>query len=89
MLCKDKLNWDDVIPLNVALIWNKFIKELNGLKEVLCGRFVFINHFEPGIRVELHGFCDSSTEVYYSAVVYLRVIYCGGVKVSSGPSLER
>ena len=34
MLCKDKLNWDDVIPQNVALIWNKFIKELKSLKEV-------------------------------------------------------
>ena len=81
MLCKDKLNWDDVIPQNVALIWNKFIKELKSPKEVRCDRFVLINHFEPGIRVELHGFCDSSTEVY-SAVVYFRIVYCGGVKVS-------
>ena len=62
MLCKDKLSWDDVIPQNVALIWNKFIKELKSLKEVRCGRFVLINHFEPGIRIELHGFCDSSTK---------------------------
>ena len=81
MLCKDKLDWDEIIPQKIALIWNNFLEELNDLKEVKCSRFVFWDHFDSGVRVELHGFCDSSTEVY-CAVVYLRLIYRGNVKVS-------
>ena len=26
ILCKDKLNWDDIIPPNIALVWNKFLE---------------------------------------------------------------
>ena len=59
MLWKGKLNMDDVIPQNIALIWNTFIEELKRLKEVRCSRFVSADHFHFGIRVELHGFCDS------------------------------
>jgi hypothetical protein len=81
MLCKDKLNWDDVIPHKTALVWNKFVEELKGLKEVRCSRYIYANHFDSGIRVELHGFSDSSKEMY-CAVVYLRLIYCGSIKVS-------
>ena len=81
LLCKDKLDWDDVIPKELEEIWGKIIGDLKLLKEVRCGRFVRISNFHAGIRVELHGFSDSSKEVY-SAVVYLRLIYAGAVKVS-------
>jgi hypothetical protein len=81
LLCKDKLDWDDVIPKELEEIWGKIIGDLKLLKEVRCGRFVRISNFHAGIRVELHGFSDSSKEVY-SAVVYLRLIYASAVKVS-------
>jgi hypothetical protein len=81
LLCKDKLDWDDVIPKEREEIWGKIIGDLKLLKEVRCGRFVRISNFHTGVRVELHGFSDSSKEVY-SAVVYLRLIYAGAVKVS-------
>ena len=70
-----------VIPKELEEIWGKIIGDLKLLKEVRCGRFVRISNFHAGIRVELHGFSDSSKEVY-SAVVYLRLIYASAVKVS-------
>ncbi|CAB4006307.1 PREDICTED: uncharacterized protein LOC100197852 [Paramuricea clavata] len=33
LLCKDKLNWDDLIPPAFASIWNKFLEELKSLRE--------------------------------------------------------
>ena len=81
LLCKDKLNWDDLIPPALASIWNKFLEELKSLREVRQPRFVFHLNFHSGIRVELHRFCDSSKEVY-SAVIYLRFVCSKSAKVS-------
>ena len=81
LLCMDKLDWDDLIPKKIEEIWNKLVASLKLLKDVRCGRFVCISNFHAGVRVELHGFSDSSKEIY-SAVVYLRLVYAGAVKVS-------
>ena len=35
LLCKDKLNWDDIIPPDIALVWDTF------LEEYVCFRFRF------------------------------------------------
>ena len=80
LLCKDKMDWDDVIPKEIALIWNKFVEELKNLKEVRHSRFMFTHNFHSGMHVELHGFCDSSKELY-CAVVYLRLVCNGSVHV--------
>ena len=80
LLCKDKLDWDEIIPEKIALVWNKFVEELKHLAEVWYSRFVFSANFSSGSRIELHGFCDSSQEVY-CAVVYLRLVYQGAVHV--------
>ncbi|CAB4009873.1 Hypothetical predicted protein [Paramuricea clavata] len=34
LLCKDKLNWNDIIPPDIALVWDKFLEELKGLQEI-------------------------------------------------------
>jgi hypothetical protein len=81
LLCKDKLAWDDLIPPKLASIWNKFLEELKSLREVRQQRFVFQPNFHSGSRVEIHGFCDSSKELY-CAVVYFRFVYNESVKVS-------
>jgi hypothetical protein len=81
LLCKDKLNWDDLIPPALASIWNKFLEELKSLREVRQPRFVFHLNFHSGIRFKLHRFCDSSKEVY-SAVIYLRFVCSKSAKVS-------
>jgi hypothetical protein len=64
LLCKDKLDWDDLIPPKLALVSNRFLEELKCVREVRQPRFVLYSIFPSGSRVELHGFCDSSTEVY-------------------------
>ena len=81
LLCKDKLNWDDIIPPDIALVWDKFLEELKGLQEIRQHRCVFDLDFPSKNRIELHGFSDSSKELY-CAVVYLRLISNDGVKLS-------
>jgi hypothetical protein len=81
LLCKDKLNWDDIIPPDIALVWDKFLEELKGLQEIRQHRYVFDLDFPSKNRIELHGFSDSSKELY-CAVVYLRLTSNDGVKLS-------
>ena len=28
LLCQDKLNWDDIVPREIEIIWNEFINNL-------------------------------------------------------------
>ena len=56
LLCKDKLDWDEITPEKIALVWNKFVEELKHLAEVRHSRFVFSANFSSGSRIELHGF---------------------------------
>ena len=81
LLCKDKLNWDDIIPPDIALVWDKFLEELKGLQEIRQHRYVFDLDFPSKNRIELHGFSDSSKELYCE-VFYLRLISNDGVKLS-------
>ena len=80
LLCKDKLNWDDVIPPSISSIWNKFSEELKRLLEVRQPRCVFEFSIHSKFQIELHGFSDSSIELY-CAVVYLRLISKYGMTV--------
>ena len=75
------MNWDDLIPPKLASVWNKFLEDLKSLREVRQQQFVFHLNFHSDSRVELHGFCDSSKQVY-CAVAYLRLIYKNSVKGS-------
>ena len=72
LLCVDKLGWDDKIPDSVLEVWNRFVKELTVLKEIRIPRFIY-SSFNNDSVVEIHGFSDSSKEVY-CAVLYLRII---------------
>ena len=79
MLCTDKLAWDDKIPDEIDEIWDKFLRELKELKEIRLQRFVFSGSERD--LIEIHGFSDSSKEVY-SAALYLRIASGNSVKVS-------
>ena len=74
ILCKDRLNWDDIIQPNIALVWNKFLEEVKRLREIRLQRCVFDLHFPLKFRIELLGFSDSSLELY-CAVVYFQVSF--------------
>ena len=78
MLCQDKMSWDDPIPQHIVVIWQRFISELKSLGEVRIPRFIFSH--SGRVKTELHGFSDSSKEVY-CAVIYLRVFYEDNVRL--------
>ena len=80
LLCKNKPNWDDEITAEVGLVWAKFLHELTDLKEVRVQRLVWSGISGRHKRVELHGFSDSSEEVY-STVIYVRSVENEDVKV--------
>ena len=86
MLCTDKLACDDKIPDAIYEIWNKFLMELTELKEIRLQRFVLLGSERD--LIEIHGFSDSSKEVY-SAVLYLRIVSGNSVKVSLLASTTR
>ena len=79
-MCKDKRSWDDEITAEVGLVWARFLQELTDLKEARRQRLVWSGISGRQKRVELHGFSDSSEEVY-CAVIYVRSVENEDVKV--------
>ena len=78
-ICKNKLGWDDEVSGELKTSWFRFVSILSNLRSVKLQRFVLDCDFPPS-RVELHGFCDSSIEVY-CAVVYIRIVSESGAAV--------
>ena len=80
LVCKIKCSWDEKVPPDIACAWYGFLDALESVKIVEIGRFAFVSSNNETLKVELHGFCDSS-EIVYCSVVYLRVISEAGIKV--------
>ena len=78
LLCKNKLGWDDEVSRDLKDVWFDFLGLLKGLTSVRLTRFFLHTEFESA---ELHGFCDSSSEVY-CAVVFLRLVTSTDVYVN-------
>ncbi|BES89486.1 Hypothetical protein NTJ_02294 [Nesidiocoris tenuis] len=72
-LWNEKLDWDDPLPEALLQEWNVFLQDLPNLQHLRIPRQVFKN---GGLRVELHGFADSS-ERAYGAVLYVRTVHDG------------
>ena len=70
ILCKEKLDWDCVIPDDIMKKWTRFISCLKLFDPIQVPRFV-IYPVEKTISIQLHGFCDSSLSSY-CACIYLR-----------------
>ena len=81
LLCKDHCEWDDTVSKEVEEIWFEYLSYLDKLGMVKVKRFVFIEPEEKILSVTLHGFCDSSSQVY-CGVVYLQIETSVGVKIS-------
>ena len=64
LLCKDSYGWDKEVNNEIKNIWLSFLADLEHLKEIRVNRFYFVNLNEKIIRIELHGFADSSNTVY-------------------------
>ncbi|XP_066930927.1 uncharacterized protein [Clytia hemisphaerica] len=80
LVCKVKCGWDDKVPPDIACAWYGFLDALESVKIVEIDRFAFVSCNSDTLRVELHGFCDSS-EILYCSVVYLRVISETGISI--------
>ena len=61
--------------------WNDFISFLQNLNCIKIQVFVFVAIIKEIMSVQLHGFCDSFTEVY-CAVIYIRVETSSGINLS-------
>ena len=71
LLCKDKLDWDGKVPLEIEIIWKEFLSNFENWNCLKVKRFGFYGIEENILSVVLHGFCDSSNQIYCAAV-YLR-----------------
>ena len=81
LLCKDSLAWDQKVPVDILKVWKDFIKALELMGELRIKRLAFqLETTEKLEKIEIHGFADSSKNVY-CAVVYLRVVTSADVKV--------
>jgi len=78
LFCKNKLDWDEEVSDDLKLAWFEILSVLKDLNCVKLDRFAFVDS-RPS-RIELHGFCDSSLEVY-CAIVYLRIVSVDDVSV--------
>ena len=81
LLCKDKLDWDEKVPLKIEIIWREFLSNLENLNCLKVKRFAFYEIEENILSIHLHGFCDSSNQIY-CAVVYLRIETKFGIRVT-------
>ena len=61
--------------------WNDILSFIQGLNCIKIHSFVFVSLTEEIKMIQLHGFCDSSTEVY-CAMIYIRVETFSSVKLS-------
>ena len=72
LICKDKLDWDEKVPLETEVIWREFLSKLENWNCLKVKRFTFYETEENILSVDLQGFSDSSNQIYY-AVVYLLI----------------
>ena len=63
-LCAKKVQWESPLPLHYPVQWKKLLNNLTKLRTVSVKRHLFLNPANDRDTVELHGFCDSSSEGY-------------------------
>ncbi|XP_054719215.1 uncharacterized protein LOC129228558 [Uloborus diversus] len=80
-LWKDKLSWDDPIPVNVLNVWNKFREECYILNDITIPRYISC-YSSSHLIIEMHGFCDASGKAY-SAVIYTNWLKNPSAKLDS------
>ena len=78
-LCSQKIEWDSPLPLHYAVQWKKLLNNLTKLWAVSVKRHLFLNSANDRDTVELHGFCDSSSEAY-DVAIYIYVKFQNRIK---------
>lgn len=67
-----KLDWDVVVPPELMTAWQTWLHSLEKISDLQFPRCVLPEAFEEG-AIELHHFCDSSSQAY-GACTYVRVV---------------
>lgn len=75
----NKLRWDETLPTSITDKWTAFVNELEDLKAITIPRWIGI---QPEFQIQLHGFCDASTQAF-AALVYLRTVNQKGETTSN------
>ncbi|XP_029660099.1 uncharacterized protein LOC115233682 [Formica exsecta] len=52
-----KLDWDESVPIDVAIVWNKYKDQIKSLNNFIIPRQII---GEDVTGIQLHGFCDAS-----------------------------
>ena len=72
-LCPEKLGWDDVIPSNYEVSWERWLADLPKLSKFSVKRCLKPDSFGVITSSQLHHFADAS-EIGYGSVSYLRLV---------------
>ena len=80
LLCKNQYLWDENLSSEIEKIWKNFMADLEKIQILRVKRFAFVQPKEIVLSISLHGFCDSSSQVY-CGVVYLRVETTLGIRL--------
>ncbi|GFV85982.1 integrase catalytic domain-containing protein [Trichonephila clavipes] len=67
------LDWDDKLPKQLEVSWNKWCNEIHYLSEIKIPRYYFQNFLSSNATtIQLHCFSDASKKAY-GTVAYLRI----------------
>ena len=69
-LCCSKISWDEEIPAEKRLQWEKLITELRNVQKISVPRCLYRKGLGDAKNCYLHGFADASKSAY-GAVIYL------------------
>ncbi|XP_070143520.1 uncharacterized protein [Drosophila kikkawai] len=63
------VEWDEFLPAELLHRRHDFLRSYSFLHQVRIPRWV---QFQPGVQVQIHGFCDASQKAY-GAAIYVRI----------------
>ncbi|XP_035212548.1 uncharacterized protein LOC118186547 [Stegodyphus dumicola] len=67
------LDWDEKLPKQLEIAWNKWCDKIQDVKEIIIPRYYFQNSLPShAITIQLHCFSDASKKAY-GTVAYLRI----------------
>jgi len=72
------VDWDTSLSDEIVKLWSQFITELKLLENIRIPRKVLLINCTC---IQLHGFCDASSEAY-AACLYLRCVSTDGIKTT-------
>ena len=73
ILWKEKLGWDDELPIRLREEWREMYADLKMLPSMTVSRYLGTSLDDASSSLQLHCFCDASTKAY-AAVIYLRYV---------------